>query len=325
MVIASLRSTVDFCIASDYPGRPLHPMTPPFGKKALVLAPLLWLGAVAPLVAAAPGEPINPAPYAFDILGLPITNSMITTWVFSIVAIVLIRWLVGKPQLIPTRGQAIVENLLTGLRDIVEPILGPRLIDKVMPLLLSLFTFILIMNWSGLIPGVGTIGLKEWDANGTEHLRTIFRPANSDLNTPVALALISCSAWVYYVLRYAGIKTLVHDLFGNKADKNDVPRVVYYVFYLLFLMIGLIEVLTILVRPISLSFRLYGNVFGGENLLDTMSGILPVIAPLPFYLLEFFIGLLQAFIFTLLTAVYIGQICNHEGSSQPADGGSPAH
>ena len=300
-------------------------MTPPFGKKALLLAPLLWLGAVGPAVAADPGEAISADPYAFDIFGLPITNSMMTTWVFSIVTIVLIRWLVGKPRLIPTRGQAIVENMLTGLRDIIEPILGPRLIDKAMPLLVTLFTFILIMNWSGLIPGVGTVGMLVPDSLGVEHFRSFFRPANSDLNTPVALALISCSAWVYYVLRYAGVKTLVHDLFGNKADKNDVPKVVYYIFYLLFIMIGLIEVLTILVRPISLSFRLYGNVFGGENLLDTMAGLLPVIAPLPFYLLEFFIGLLQAFIFTLLTAVYIGQICNHEESAHPAGGDSPAH
>jgi F-type H+-transporting ATPase subunit a len=300
-------------------------MTPPFGKKLLLLTPLLWLGAAGPAMAAAPGEAISPDPYAFDFHGLPITNSMMTTWVFSLVAIVLVRWLVGKPKLIPTRGQAIVENMLTGLRDIVAPILGPRLVDKTMPLLLTLFTFILIMNWSGLIPGVGTIGMTVMGSDGVEHFRSFFRPANSDLNTPVALALISCSAWVYFVLRYAGVKTILHDLFGNKADKNDVPRVVYYLFYLLFFMIGLIEVLTILVRPISLSFRLYGNVFGGENLLDTMSGILPVIAPLPFYLLEFFIGLLQAFIFTLLTAVYIGQICNHDDSIQPAGGATPAH
>jgi len=300
-------------------------MTPPFGKKLLLLTPLLWLGASGLAMAAAPGEAISSDPYAFDFHGLPITNSMMTTWFFSLVAVVLVRWMVGKPKLIPTRGQAIIENMLTGLRDIVAPILGPRLVDKTMPLLLGLFTFILIMNWSGLIPGVGTIGMTVPDNNGVEHFRSFFRPANSDLNTPVALALISCTAWVYFVLRYAGIKTLVHDLFGNKADRNDVPIVVYYLFYLLFIMIGLIEVLTILVRPISLSFRLYGNVFGGENLLDTMSGILPVIAPLPFYLLEFFIGLLQAFIFTLLTAVYIGQICNHDDSAQPAGGPTPAH
>jgi F-type H+-transporting ATPase subunit a len=300
-------------------------MTPPFGKKLLLATPLLWLGAAAPAMAASPGEAISPDPYAFDFYGLPITNSMMTTWFFSLVAIVLVRWMVGKPTLIPNRGQAIIENMLTGLRDIVAPILGPRLVDKTMPLLLGLFTFILIMNWSGLIPGVGTIGMTVPDANGVEHFRSFFRPANSDLNTPVALALISCTAWVYFVLRYAGIKTVVHDLFGNKADKNDVPKVVYYLFYLLFFLIGLIEVLTILVRPISLSFRLYGNVFGGENLLDTMSGILPVIAPLPFYLLEFFIGLLQAFIFTLLTAVYIGQICNHDDAIQTAGGATPAH
>jgi F-type H+-transporting ATPase subunit a len=300
-------------------------MTPPLRNKLFAAVPLFWLGSAGLALAAAPGEAISPYPYAFDFYGLPITNSMMTTWVFSLVAIVLIRWMVGKPQLIPGRGQAVIENMLTGLRDLVEPILGPRLVDKVMPLLLTLFTFILIMNWSGLIPGVGTVGMLVKDSDGVEHFRSFFRPANSDLNTPVALALISCTAWVYYVLRYAGLKTLVHDLFGNKADRNDVPTVVYYIFYLLFILIGLIEVLTILVRPLSLSFRLYGNVFGGENLLDTMSGILPYIAPLPFYLLEFFIGLLQAFIFTLLTAVYIGQICNHEESAQPAGAGTPAH
>jgi F-type H+-transporting ATPase subunit a len=301
-------------------------MLPFLRHKALAAVPLFWLGSAGLALAAEKGEPVSPYPYEFDIFGLPITNSMMTTWVFSLVIILLFRWMAGKPRLIPTRGQAIVENMLTGLRDTVEPILGPRMTDKVFPLLISLFTFILIMNWSGLVPGVGTIGMVIVDpVTNVAHFRYFFRPANSDLNTPVALAIISCLAWIYYVLRYAGLKVLLLDWFGNKTDKNDVPAFVYYIFYLLFFLIGLIEVLTVMVRPISLSFRLFGNVFGGENLLDTMSGLLPYIAPLPFYLLEFFIGLLQAFVFMLLTAVYIGQICNHDEAAHETPEGEPSH
>lgn len=304
-------------------------------KSVLALIPFLL---ASPAFAAGSGV----SPYAYEltqVFGLPITNSMVTTWAISLLLILVVRLLVRKPQLIPSRGQAAVEGLVVGVRDIMEPIVGRKLIDKVFPLLITLFLFILIMNWSGLFPGVGTFGhfvpqqevaaeqvqslvehgklVREIDgAFYTGHFNYFFRPANSDLNTTLALAIISFVAWLWYVLRYAGVKALLFDIFGNKADKKEVPFFIYLGLFVVFIAVGFIELLSILSRLISLPFRLFGNVFGGENLLTSMHGFatnggLAYIIPLPFFFLEILIGFVQALVFTLLTAVYIGLIANH--------------
>jgi F-type H+-transporting ATPase subunit a len=257
-------------------------------------------------------QAVSPSPYKLieetPFFGLPITNSMVMSWVISLLIILAVRTMVGKPRLIPSAGQAVVENLLGGIRDIMEPIVGKSLIGKVFPLLIGLFVFILIHNWSGLLPGVGAFGF--YDDHG--HLKYWMRPGNADLNMTLALALVSAFAcWTYFVLRYAGVKVLIYDLFGNKADPREVPKIIYILLFPIFFMVGIIEVVSILFRPVSLSFRLYGNVFGGENLLANMTDLVAWLVPIPFYFLEILIGGVQALVFTLLTAVYIGLICNH--------------
>ena len=256
---------------------------------------------------------VSPSPYAYqltEIYGLPITNSMVTSWVFSLAIILVFRWVAGKPKLIPTKGQAVVESLIEGIRGIIAPIVGRHMVKPTFPLLLGFFTFILIHNWSGLIPGVGSFGFRD---NG--HLTYFFRPANTDLNMTLALAIVSFVAWFYFIMKYAGPKVVIYDLFGNKAEKSDVPAALYYVLFLIFLAVGVIEIVSILLRLVSLSFRLFGNMFGGENLLTSITGMVPwyIPVPVPFYFLESLIGFVQALVFTLLVAVYIGLICNHEG------------
>ena len=245
-----------------------------------------------------------------SIYGLPITNSMVTSWMFSIGIILVFRWAAGRPKLIPGRGQAVVEGLIEGLREIIGPIVGRRMVKPTFPLLLGFFTFILLHNWSGLLPGVGSFGIREGG-----HLTYFYRPANTDLNMTLALAIVSFVAWGYFVMRYAGPRVLLHDLFGNKAEKEDTPATMYYLLFLVFFAVGIVEIISILLRLVSLSFRLYGNMFGGENLLFSIIDMAPwwLPIPLPFYLLETLIGLVQALVFTLLVAVYIGLICNHEG------------
>ena len=262
---------------------------------------------------------VSPSAYTLtEVFGLPITNSMLTGWVISISLILGIRLAIGKAQLVPSKGQAVVESVTCGLRDnIFEPIVGKKMIGPTFPLLIGLFLFVLIHNWSGLIPGVGAFGSID-----DGHLNYWFRPANSDLNTTLALGLIaSVIGWIYFVLRYAGIKTLFHDIFGNKADPNGMPKIIYLLLFPLFFLVGIIELISIALRPVSLSVRLYGNVFGGENLLATMTtqfGFLNYILPVPFYFLEMLIGAVQALVFALLTAVYIGLICNHDDGSEKA-------
>lgn len=271
--------------------------------------PAALAGALFAAAPAAFGADGGVSPYAYKIFGEGgfITNAMVTSWVISIALIVAVRAAVGTPTIIPGKGQAVVENLVMGLRDTVEPIVGKRMIGPTFPLLIGLFTFILIHNWSGLLPGVGTFGF--YGEDGT--LKYWMRPGNADLNMTLALAIVHFVAWLYFVLRYAGFKTLALDLFGNKADPKEVPGGIYIVLFGVFAVVGVIEVVSIIFRPVSLSFRLFGNVFGGENLLTSMTGLVPWIVPVPFYFLEVLIGFVQALVFTLLVAVYIGLICNH--------------
>jgi F-type H+-transporting ATPase subunit a len=244
----------------------------------------------------------------FSIGPLPVTNSMITSWVVALILIIAIRWAMGGRKLIPTRAQAIVESLVQAISDLTAPIVGPKVARPVFPLLVGLFTFILIENWSGLFPGVGTIYIQD---HATGQWNELIRPGNADLNGPLALSLITFVAWFYFIMRYAGPSLVIKDLFGNKADKHDTPAAIYYPLYLIFFAAGLIEVVSIMFRPVSLSFRLFGNMFGGENLMHAMSGIFKWGLPVPFYFMELLTGLIQAFIFTVLVTVYIGLMTNH--------------
>lgn len=254
--------------------------------------------------------------------GWAITNSMVTGWVVSLLLITLVLWLVGRPSVLPTKGQAVMESLIEGLRGLFEPIVGKRAFPAAFPLLITFFLFILFHNWMGLVPGVGTIGWGYHDAEGHFHLtQPWIRPHNSDFNSTIALAVISFGAWLIIVLKYAGPALLVKDLFGNKAEKSETPGWLYPVLSLVFLVVGMIEVFSIVIRPFTLSVRLFGNVFGGENLLHG-TGFFPV-----FYFMELLVGLIQALVFTLLTSVYIGLICNHGDDHEHEHGdahGAPA-
>lgn len=252
---------------------------------------------------------VSASPYRlYDGEGLPITNSMVMGWVISFLIILLVRSLVRRPQLIPSTGQAFIESGLGGIRGILESIVGPRMIGPTFPFLIGLFFFILLHNWSGLLPGVGAFG----HFDSASHFLYWARPANADLNMTIALGLLSAfGAWFFFVFKYAGLKVLGADLFGNKANRQEVGTGIWIALFPIFFFVGLIEVVSIAFRPVSLGFRLFGNVFGGENLLVNMTSLVPFVVPVPFYFLETLIGLVQAFVFTLLSAVYIGLICNH--------------
>src|SRR5580658_349168 len=257
----------------------------------------------------------------FRIGPLPVTNSMVTSWFVALVLVIAVRLAVGRPKLVPGRGQAMVESLVQGIYDLTAPIVGPKVAVPTFPLLICLFTFILIQNWSGLFPGVGTIYML--DHKSGEWMELI-RPAHADLNGTGALAIVAIVGWFYFIMRYAGPSLVLKDIFGNKADKNEVPAIIYYPLFLVFFLIGIIELVSIMFRPISLSLRLFGNVFGGESLMHAMSGMQKWGLPAPFYLLELLIGFVQAFVFTLLVSVYIGLICNH-GDEPHEDHKEAAH
>lgn len=238
--------------------------------------------------------------------GWTITNSMFTGWMISALLVTLVLYLVGKPTILPSKGQAVIESLIEALRDLFEPIVGKKAFPLAFPILVTFFIFILFHNWMGLIPGVGTMGWGTTDAAGHFQItRPLIRPHNSDFNGTIALALISFGAWLIIVFKIAGTKLILWDLFGNKAEKKETPGWLYSILALVFFIVGFIEVFSIVIRPFTLSVRLFGNVFGGENLLHG-TGFFFI-----FYFMELLVGLIQALVFTLLTSVYIGLLCNH--------------
>lgn len=277
--------------------------------------------ALFPLAFALGGTPLaaeGVAPSAAKLIdfggGWAITNAMATGWVMSALLVAFVLWLIGKPAIVPSKGQAVIESLIEGLRGIFEPIVGPKAFPASFPILITFFVFILFHNWMGLLPGVGTVGWGEIGPDGHFHLtRPFIRPHNADFNGTIALALVSFGAWAIIVIKYAGLKVILIDLFGNKADKKETPGWLYPLLSLVFLLVGLIEVFSISIRPFTLSVRLFGNIFGGENLLHG-TGFLFV-----FYFMELLVGVIQALVFTLLTAVYIGLLCNHEGGDHGHD------
>lgn len=261
------------------------------------------------------GEKVGVAPAAAKLVdfgnGWALTNSMVTGWGISLFILLLVFFLVGKPSVLPGKGQSVFESILEALRDLFEPIVGKKAFPAAFPLLVTFFIFILVHNWMGLVPGVGTVGWGHASEGQFEVTKPLIRPFNSDFNGTIALAIISFGAWAIIVLKYAGPKLIIQDLFGNKADKKETPGWLYPILTIVFLLVGLIEVFSIAIRPFTLSVRLFGNIFGGENLLHG-TGFFFV-----FYFMELLVGLIQALVFTLLTSVYIGLLCNHGDDHAP--------
>ncbi|MDF9832222.1 F-type H+-transporting ATPase subunit a [Ereboglobus sp. PH5-5] len=245
--------------------------------------------------------------------GWTISNSMATGWLVSLAIICVVIFALRRPQIFPSKMQAVFETLIESLRGLFEPIVGKKAFPAVFPLLITLFVFILLQNWMGLLPGVGTMGFGH-DVDGHFHLTTpLVRPFTADFNGAAALAIVSFVAFLIIIFKYAGAKAVFYDWFGNKADKKETPRMLYYMLSIVFLLVGFIEVFSVAIRPITLSVRLFGNIFGGESLLHG-TGYFFI-----FYFLELLVGLIQALVFTLLSATYIGLICNHDDGEHNDD------
>lgn len=246
------------------------------------------------------------------LFGFPITNSMVVTWVVGLSLILFARVATRNMELVPTGAQNFWEWLVGGLRGFLEGIIGPQLVDRTFWFFATIFIFILATNWVGLIPGVGTIGWGHRTPQGFEVDHPLLRGGNADVNMTFAMALIFFVCWFVWALREVGLKGFLKELFGPKGETAGILKALMVV---IFFFSGCIEIVSILFRPISLSFRLYGNVFAGETMLDAMSRLVPSLSwllPVPFYLLEVLVGLVQALVFMLLTAVFTMLICQHD-------------
>ena len=185
---------------------------------------------------------------AFSIGNFPVTNSMITSWIISLIIILFIRTLVGNVSLIPSRGQLIVESIVGAIRGLLSPLLVEKPFASFW-LLSGLFIFILVQNWSGLLPGVGTLGDGYYDEHGHFVIKNSYiRPGNADLNMTFALASVANICWLYFIFKFEGLKNIVIHIFGNKADKKEVGIAFFVGLIPLFIAVGVIEIVSILFR-----------------------------------------------------------------------------
>lgn len=251
-----------------------------------------------------------------------LTNSIFVAGVCTLVLLILARRATRRMELIPRGTQNIFEALVEGLYETLEGIVGKEMISRTFALLATIFIYILTANWFGLLPGVGTMGFGEKSGPFalSEVTRPLLRPASADLNMTLAIAALFMCAWLYWTFTVTGPVQFLKHTFGPKGGLTGILKVVLIP---IFIFVGLIEIISIAFRLVSLSMRLYGNIFAGENLLHAMSTLgdklpLPIaylssiILPLPFYFLELLVGLIQAFVFMLLCAVYIQLSTTHE-------------
>jgi F-type H+-transporting ATPase subunit a len=248
-----------------------------------------------------------------------ITNSMVVSWVVAIALIIFARVATRDMKGVPGGAQNLLEWLIEGLYGFLESIIGPHLVKRTFWFLATIFIFILSANWLGLIPGVGTIGWGHQAPNGFEVDQPLFRGANADLNLTFAMAIIFFACWIFWALQELGPIGFVKELFGPKGETTGLLKVLMIV---VFFASGCLEIISILFRPISLGFRLYGNIFAGETMLDTMARLKPGfgwLLPIPFYFMELLVGLVQALVFMLLCAVFTLLICQHEEEAPAAE------
>lgn len=269
--------------------------------------------------------------------GYVFTNSLIVAAIVAIIVLVFARRATAKMELVPKPGgsQNVFEAIIEALYDMLEGIVGRHMVAKVFPLLATLFLFILASNWFGLLPGVGTVGFGYRQGallslpDGV--VSPLLRPANADLNLTLAMALIFSVYWTIWSFQELGVGGFFSHIFG---PKGEVTGILKYPLIAIFAFVGVIEVISIAFRPVSLSLRLFGNIYAGENLMHTMSDLgetmhmpfivailMKIIIPIPFYFLEMLVGVVQALVFTLLCSVYIKLTTSHD----EAHGDAHAH
>jgi len=242
----------------------------------------------------------------------PITNSMVVSWLVALTLILFVQLATRNMKSVPSGAQNLLEWLVEALYKFIEDIIGPTLTKQTFWFFATIFIFILSANWIGLIPGVGTIGWGRQTAHGFKIDHPLFRGANADVNMTLAMALVFFALWIYWSLKALGPLGFFKELFGPKGENTGFMK---WMMIFVFFAAGCLEVVSILFRPVSLTFRLYGNIFAGENMLDAMARLVPGLGwllQIPFYFLELLMGLVQAVVFMLLTAVFTFLMCQHE-------------
>jgi F-type H+-transporting ATPase subunit a len=258
------------------------------------------------------------APAVFHVLGLPITNSMICTWIVAAIILIVVRVSTWKNiKEIPSGMQNVLEAMVEGWEGLIGDILDKRVTRWVFPFATTFFIFIVISNLMDLVPGVGSIGYGT-SANyslpfAVNVEKPLFRPPTTDANLTIVMATIFLLMSLFWAVRYNGVWGLAKHIFGVKMETS---KLLYPVFFLLFLFIGAMELLSVgFARPVALAMRLYGNVFAGESILDMIfhgkSLFWSIILSSGMYFYETFVCIVQAFVFAMLVVAFVGTLCTH--------------
>ena len=245
----------------------------------------------------------------FTLGPLPVTNSLLTTWLGVILTSFLFILGMRKKSIIPHGTQVVLESIYTFFLNLCENVLGEKkLAEKAVPFIATLFIFVFTTNIFEVIPGVGSIGFFEHQEiqaqeipspeiqnehtqeENAERFIPLFRPGSADLNLTVALALISV-----ITVQVVGLKTLG---FGYLKKFFNFSNPINF-------FVGILELISEFAKIISFSFRLFGNIFAGEVLLTVILMLVPYFVPIPFYGLELFVAVIQAFVFAMLTLVFM--------------------
>ena len=221
------------------------------------------------------------------VAGFPISNTLITGWISMIILIVLLGLAAGSMQLVPGRLQSVAETAIGGLLDMAENMVGREKAREFFPLIATIFLFVLTNNWIELVPGFtnATIFI------GADKI-PLFRSPSADLNFTLALALTAVAMVQFWSIKHTGFGG-----WGSKFINLGGGPIGFYV--------GLLETVSEVAKVISFSFRLFGNLFAGDVLLSVIPSLVPWVVVLPFMGLEVFVGVVQAFVFAMLTLAFI--------------------
>ena len=245
----------------------------------------------------------------FHVGGFTITNSLMLSWVTVFVLVTFFILLGKKIRKVPRGMQNLFEMILEGALDLGDSVTGSRKkTEKFLPIVLTLFLFILVNNWMGLLPGVGTVGFIESGEHGKVFV-PLLRGGTADLNTTLALSLfavvmshilgvVTIGAW-HHLNKFVNLKAFAEIPGKIKKDATIVLINPIKAF------VGVIEIVGEIAKVASLSFRLFGNIFAGEVLLASMMAIFAYVLPIPFMFLEIIVGIVQALVFSMLTLVFI--------------------
>lgn len=231
----------------------------------------------------------------FSLGALPVTNALLIGVIVSGLLIFFITRVTKRLELVPKGLQNLIEIIFEALLDLVESVTqDKKQARQFFPLIATIFLFVLISNWAGLLPGLGTIGLLHETA-GHPTIIPFLRSTSADLNFTLALSLITV-----LTVQFTGIAALGIVKYGKKFFVSPLHKP-----YVIGTVVGILELVSELGKTISFTFRLFGNVFAGEVLLTVMLHLVPYFLPLPFMFLEVFVGFIQAVVFAMLTLVFL--------------------